>query len=286
MKLNIIRYCMLLLGAMLMLVSCNESVDADKYNRVSKELLPTFATQSDSLSFDRVKLKATITLNGDENIMESGFFVSANDEFPEVATSIINAEQHDLEIEKWVDKLVGSTTYYYKAYTYSENGFAFSEVKSITTDEPPVFEDTYLFGTYNQIDYSIRYGTINGEESGYWDEYGYMTIKQVENTYNQIEVYNYWGYGRIIIGVVDFESKTIEFMPQEIAASEGYGSIKIYKWSMLDGNMQIHLEEPVVATYSEDGVIEVDMWGAFAYYNNGYMPFDACSTTELIKKEE
>jgi len=274
------------LNAILLFSACEDSIDADKYNKVSKDQLPGFELDVEGISFDKAKLQAEITLNGDDNILESGFFVSTDQSFPEASTNTMMVEQVDLMLSHWVDQLVGSTEYFYKAYTYSENGFSFSEVKSFTTDEPPVFEDTYLFGTYNQIDHSIRYGTINGEENGYWDQYGYMTIKQVENTYNQIEVFNYWGYGRTIVGVVNFENKTIEFSPQEIAAHPEAGAIKIYKWSMKDGNMQIHLEEKVMATYDEAGRIEVNMWGAFAYYNNGYMPFDACSTTELIKIEE
>ncbi|TRX66557.1 hypothetical protein [Carboxylicivirga sp. M1479] len=274
------------LSAILWLSSCEESIDADKYNKVSEDQLPGFDVDVDGISFDKAQLRADITLHGDMNILESGFFVSTDKNFSEALTNTIMVEHDDLVLAYWVNQLVGSTEYFYKAYTYSENGFSFSEVKSFTTDEPPVFEDTYLFGTYNQIDHSIRYGIINGEESGYWDTHGHMTIKQVENTYNQIEVFNYWGYGRTIIGVVDFENKTIEFSPQEIAAHPDAGAIKIYKWSMKDGNMQIHLEENVIASYDEQGRIEVVMWGAFAYYNNGYMPFDACSITELIKKEE
>jgi len=286
MKRRVTNLCLMALNAILLFSACEDSIDADKYNKVSKDQLPGFELDVEGISFDKAKLQAEITLNGDDNILESGFFVSTDQSFPEASTNTMMVEQVDLMLSHWVDQLVGSTEYFYKAYTYSENGFSFSEVKSFTTDEPPVFEDTYLFGTYNQIDHSIRYGTINGEENGYWDQYGYMTIKQVENTYNQIEVFNYWGYGRTIVGVVNFENKTIEFSPQEIAAHPEAGAIKIYKWSMKDGNMQIHLEEKVMATYDEAGRIEVNMWGAFAYYNNGYMPFDACSTTELIKIEE
>ena len=264
--------------------SCEEDVDADKFNQLSTQNLPVLSAMHDSLSFDRVYLTADMELKGDTNILEHGFFISTQEDFPTELTRIIQHNQKGVTYSMLVDKLIGSTTYFYKAYTFSENGFSYSQVESFTTDEPPVFEDTYLFGYYNQIDNSIQYGQINGEESGYWEEYGYLTIRQVENTYNQIEIYNFWGYGRTMIGVINFETKEISISPQEIAASVNYGAIRMYSWEYSNGSIVIHLEENVVATYNDDGVITIPYWGAFANYEDEYYVYEACYESQLIKK--
>ncbi len=276
---------LLILFTMMTFTSCEEEVDADKYNHLSTQDLPVLSAYYDSLTFDRVYLTTDMELKGDTNIIEHGFFMSTQEDFPTESTRIIQHNKAGATFSMLVDKLIGSTTYYYKAYTFSENGFSFSQADSFTTDEPPVFEDTYLFGSYNQIDNSIQYGQINGEENGYWDQYGYLTISQVENTYNQIEIYNFWGYGRTIIGVIDFEKKEISISPQEIAASANHGSIIMYLWSYSEGNMQIHLEENVVATYDEEGNIIMPYWGGFAFYEGSYYPYEACYETILIKKD-
>lgn len=287
MKLRLIGFCILWISILLGFSACDETIDADKYNKVSPELLPVLSASNDSISFDRVKLLADITLKGDEKILESGFFVCEDKTFPDSLNRTITAVEEDLAFNYWVDKLVGSTEYFYKAYTYSANGFAFSEVNSFITDEPPVFEDTYLFGSFNQVDNSIFNGQVDYEEEGYWDRYGYIKITQVENTYNQVEIYNFWAYGHTIIGVVDFEKKEIAISPQMIYEfkDDTNEPIFIHKWGVLDGGYVVYSEDDVIATYDEDGTIIVKMWGAFNKVNGLYNPFEACTETKLIKKD-
>lgn len=287
MKQGIIKICLLSLSAILWFNSCEETVDADKYNKVSKDQLPTLEIEVDSISYDRVYLQADIMLKGDENILESGFMISPSDTFPVSSVTTVIGDRNDLFTTGVVDELFELSTYFCKAYTYSKNGYAFSEVRSFTTLEAPKLKISDICGSFNQIDYSIRNGVINGEENGYWNQFGYMTINQVENSENEIELFNFWGYGRTITGIVNIEERTIKFDPQEIAAHSKYGSIKMYKWSMDESQqMQIHLEDKVEAHIFDANKIVINMWGAFAHYNNAYLPFDACTKTELIKKEE
>ncbi|MBS2212102.1 hypothetical protein KEM09_11850 [Carboxylicivirga mesophila] len=287
MKQGIIKICILSLSALLWFNSCEETVDANKYNKVSKDELPILDIEVDSVSFDRAFLQADIMLNGDENILESGFMISTSDTFPVNSIKISIGERNDLFTTGVVDELFELTTYFCKAYTYSKNGYAFSEVKTFTTLEAPKLEISDICGSFNQIDHSIRDGVINGEENGYWDQFGYMTISQVENSDNEIELFNFWGYGRTITGIVNINERTIKFDPQEIAAHKDYGLIKMHKWSYDESNqMLIHIDDKVEAHIFDANKIVINMWGAFAHHNNAYLIFDACTKTELIKKEE
>ncbi|WP_282036706.1 hypothetical protein [Saccharicrinis aurantiacus] len=286
MKQQTIGFCMLLLGLTFSLTSCYEEVDADKYSVPSPELVPTLTTVSDSVSFDSFWLDTEIKFNGDEEILESGYLVCTDKNFPDSLLISRLADYKDNQMSAQIDLLVGNTQYYYKAYTYTLNGFAFGDVGSITTTESPIFEDTYLFGKFNQIDYSIRDGVIDGDDNNYWAAHGTMEISQVEGTYNQIAIYNFWGYGRTIIAVVNFEDKTLEISPAEIAFSSQDGPLYIYSWSMDGDYINIHLEEAVKGTYDENGNIKIEMWGAFANTSSGYLIFEACTETHLIKRDE
>ncbi|WP_075603490.1 hypothetical protein [Saccharicrinis aurantiacus] len=286
MKLKIINIYILLLSICISFTSCHEEVDADFYNKTSPDALPTITVASDSISFDRVYLDAQIEINGDSIILESGYMACVDNTFPDSLLIVKTVDHNNLQMSVWFDLLVGNTKYFYKAYTYTKNGFSFSEVSSFITTDPPVFEDTYLFGEFNQIDHSIRNGIINGDDNEYWDAYGTMKISQVEGTYNQIAIYNYWGYGRTVIAVVNFEDKTIEISPQEVAVSAKDGPLLIYRWSMDNGSMNIHLDDTVKGHYDEDGNITILMWGAFANTSEGYLTYEACSETHLVKRNE
>jgi len=280
---NIIN-CLFFFIASSAFVSCEKEINGDDYNKTSPEYLPSIAMQADSVSFDGVLLNIQMSLNSDEELQEQGILISSDPSFAAGATRVETFDSIHIDHQFLATRLLGSTPYYFKSYTYSKNGFAFSDVVNITTEEPPVFEDTYLFGTFNQINHSMKYGIVDGSESGYWNAFGPMTIEQVKGTYNQISIFNFWGYGRTIIAELNFEDKTLEISPQEIAEFDKNGPLSIYKWSMdASNNILIHLEENVQGHYDENGNITIDMWGGFAY-NDGYYVYDFCTETHLIKQ--
>ena len=90
----------------------------------------------------------------------------------------------------------------------------------------------YLIGTWVQSDYGI-----NGElDDGGWD----VTISKKAD--NEINISNFWGYGKTITAIVDFDEKTITIPKGQIIyvdATYGNCFITSFEEAVVDTNKEI-----------------------------------------------
>lgn len=171
--------------------------------------------------------------------------------------------------------VAGATKYYVKSYCVVGNSVKYSEVTQITTPAPPVFEDTYLFGSY------LAYDDGNPNPDLMYP----MEISWVENTYNRIKITNWWGGGQTITATVDFENKQIivDFEPAicnyaDIDPDAGLGWVYFYG---LNENGE-PTEDLIIGTYDDKGNISFP--GFFIYVDG--LGFYAPSCTDMVKAEE
>lgn len=230
---------------------CEEDVVKSDYEKEDASKLPTLNLEVTEVTFESGLASATVSINGDDNFSEKGFLVTTVEDFSEIEDVVaVEGDMFEASLA-----LGGETTYFVKAYTVSVNGIATSNMVSFTTPIAPVFEDTYLFGTYTETDYDL-----SGEVEAVYE--GAIEIAQVPGRYNQVYISNLWDGGEVIVGVVDFESKTISVSPQVIYVDATYGDCYIYALEIVDGAAAANMTIATIATYDEEGNITLGMWGA------------------------
>lgn len=163
----------------------------------------------------------------------------------------------------------GSTEYYAKSYIVVGTEVKYSEVSNFTTPAPPEFKDKYLFGSYLAYD-----DGVDDPEAMYP-----MEISWVENTYNRINLINWWGGEQTVTATVDFENKQIivDFEPA-IADMSIYGLGWAYFYSVDEGGNPTN--DPIVGYYDANGNIS---FPAYYIYIDDYGEYGVGST-DMIKQ--
>lgn len=258
----------LLFSLALIFTSCEEEVIKSDYEKVDESKLPSIALTVSDITYESASASASISISGDDLFSEKGFIIS-NDETFITAETVIIADNEDFSNTL---TLAGSTKYFVKAYTLSQNGIATSEAFEFTTPEAPKFEDTYLYGTYTETDYDLTGAIEAVYENG-------ITISAIEGSANKMSIENFWDGGETITASVDFENKTITINPQVIYVSADYGDCYIYYLYQSGEEWSHNPEEIISGTYDEDGNITIDSWGAGV--SAGF--FGQYLKTELVK---
>ena len=169
--------------------------------------------------------------------------------------------------------VAGDTKYYAKSYIVTGAGVKYSEVTSFQTEKPKEFEDKYLFGSYTAYDDEDTEATYD------------MEISWIEGTSNRINIINLWNGGETVTASVDFEKKQIIV---DVAP-------KVYDYSQEDDNYTwVYLlnmdssgkptEDPIVATYDENGNISFPLYYIAIDDVDGNMYQYGVGKTDMVKK--
>ncbi len=197
--------------------------------------------------------------------MYSGILFATKEDFSDKQEFVVKpGEMKTLNVS-------GSTDYYAKSYFVVGTEVKYSEVTKFTTPAPPPFKDDYLFGAYAAFD--------DGDDS-----YQYpMEISWVENTYNRINIYNWWGGDETVTATVDFEKKQIivDYEPAicnygELDPDSGLGWVYFYG---LDENGE-PTEDLIVGTYDAEGNISFPGYFIYIEELGWYQP----GSTDMIKQ--
>lgn len=256
--------------------SCEDEIVKSDYEKSDTGKMPTLTLSVSNISYDTAAATATYSLNGD-TISEKGFIVSTDEDFYTIESIVVD-ETDGTEFSGSLSSLIGSTTYYAKSYAVSPNGIGLSDVVTFTTEEAPIFEDTYLFGTYIESDYV----------SGVLDYQNYVEFTEIDGSANTFTIYNLWDWGESIIASVDFDTKTITIDPQVIYVSSDYGDFYLYAVEVDESGSPTALLSQMTATYDENGNVTFDYpWIAYLisgdYSGSYYGPY---TSTFAIYTEE
>lgn len=153
-------------------------------------------------------------------------------------------------------------------------------------DEPDPVTTVDLSGTYNVANWS-GYESYWYTSDGYWHDFSYndfdVTISQ---TGNSVTLTGFIGGTETIIGTVDAEAKTITFAAQDIIYG-GYYYRFAYERDDIWTSDSSALNDSVVATFDDDGNIDLSGWGLYYIYDDGsFYAYFSGITQNLEKKAE
>jgi len=269
MKTKILSIKYTIIATTMLLLSCGDDLiknDIDNDHAGDPSKLPAVTIASpENITYEGADIKASWSNAGDE-IIEAGVIYSLNESFTPI-TGVSTAKEVAGSSISITLGLVSETNYFVKAYAQTKsNGIAYSNVINLTTLKAPVFEDTYLFGTYMTEDIDIDTGEPD-------DDPYEVKIAQSGTYFNRVSITNIWGGGRTIEGIVDFEKKTITIARTEVIyIHSSYGNCNMYGLVIGDDGDVAGYSSTVIATYDEAGNIEIGPWaphvsaGDFAYY--------------------
>ena len=172
--------------------ACSDGLDNIEYNRNSDIAIATpevTATTGTSLA---VTSSVTSNLN---NVVKKGFCYSVNAQKPTIKDNIVDADEN---FSATISGLTGNTSYYIRAYVYSNSRYTYSDVLTATTESQsldeqlknyvaPTYEDNYVgIAAWNQRSKwnlaNVHDPTVMKADDGYY--YMYQTDASYGNAHN------------------------------------------------------------------------------------------------------
>ncbi len=253
-------------------VGCNDDLVKDdidaKYNRDATISAPVVTDVTDA--------SATVTFTAEFDTTNlagvyCGVVISTTEDF--VDSTKFEVVLAPGEVKSFL--VDSDTKYYAKSYIAVGTGVKYSEVVTFQTEKAKEFEDKYLFGSYTAYDDEDTEATYD------------MEISWIEGTSNRINIINLWNGGETVTASVDFEKKQIivDVAPKVYDYSQ---DDKNYTWVYLL-NMDSGgepTEDPIVATYDENGHISFPRYFIAIDDVDGNMYQYGVGKTDMVKNAE
>ena len=109
-------------------MACSDGLDNIEYNRNSDIVI----TIPEITATTGASLTVTSSVTGNVNqVVKKGFCYSANAQNPTIKDSVVDADE---DFNTTISGLTGNTSYYIRAYAYSNSRYTYSDVLTATTE--------------------------------------------------------------------------------------------------------------------------------------------------------
>ena len=247
-KIKYIKALVFIFSAIL-LASCTEDIQKSDYDYVQDPTkLPTVIMEVGEVTGASVACDASISYNGDEEVIEKGFVCAKNIEFTE---GVISKPVKTITYSGILIGLDELSDYFVKAYVITKNGIAYSDFEMITT---PKFINPllHLCGKYIESDYKYNGNELEGTYL--------VSFEPMPKNPVQLKLNNFWGGDTAVIVDVNLTTKKISIAPpQPIYIDKDYGDIFAFPIKNRSVDMS---GNPVVGIINNDGSITLSAWAA------------------------